>query len=114
MTTTNKTSGPTGLALFQGVHHFNKQNWTGENAAIRVRKDGSFQFQSEQVELRPHPETTANMPMCEVWTSDNKNHRLGVVVKVGACEWLASSDYGSLTRSDSCPQVAVAKLMSNI
>lgn len=92
---------------------FNRENWTGEQATIEVRADGSFEFQGDLVELVARPNSTEVLAMFDVFCAGQK---VASVSKFADCKyWTACSPFSvDLTRTDKVRQVAVAKLLSNI
>ena len=93
---------------------FNAENWTGKTCTISIRKDGSFIFNGETIAITAHPEsgTVEGLTMMEIKENGRK---IGTLAKwEGEATWSATSDFGSLSRSDENPQVAAAKLLSNI
>lgn len=94
------------------TYTFNKSNWSGRQATIRVRKDGSFLFDDQNITLVERLSTVAGLHLSDVLADGRK------VATVARWDnekfWTATSEFSDLSRADEVAQVAAAKLLSNI
>ncbi len=94
-------------------HTFNKSNWSGESATIKVWKSGAFYYNGERIELVEKDDANFPGTLMEVMSDGRKVATVSRYKDEG--EWNACSCFAEgFERSDAVPQVAVAKLLSNI